>query len=203
MALLNSEVLRLKAELGYNVLGVGAEPYVGILAIFNQVVQAYLTAGATTTSATSVTASTAPALVTLTLASATGFSVGDMVVLDVDSRQETAMIQSLTGSTIAVLLTKDHGGAYPVTVDGGETIVRENLHRIRLVKEAMVAAMTTAGLKRAEDIEWYQAQKGGSSLFGELQTQLNYWRNELAAAVGLENMHNPMARGGGQCSVPC
>lgn len=202
MALLTSEVLRLKAELGYNVLGVGAEPYVGILAIFNQVIQQYLTAGATTTSATAVTASTSPALVTLSLADPTGFAVGASVVLDVDSRQETATVQSLTGSTITVLLMKDHGGTYPVTVDGGETIVREALQRIRAVKEAMGQAATTAGLKRAEDIEWYQSRKGGSSLFDELNGQLNYWRNELAAAVGIENRWDARSSGS-QSSVPC
>ena len=61
MALLTSELMRIRAELGYNALGVGAEPYVGITAVFDQIVKVYLNAGATTTSATAVTAADATA----------------------------------------------------------------------------------------------------------------------------------------------
>lgn len=199
--LFDSEVLRIKHELGYNVLGIGAEPYVGIFAIFSQVVQAYLTRGAQTTSPTAVAASAAPVPVTLTLVDATGFSAGAMVVLDVDARQETAMIQSLNGLTITLLLTKTHSGTYPITVDGGETIVRENLSHIRAVKERMGAASKTAGLRQAEDIGWFQGQKG-STVFDELKGQLDYWRGELAAAVGLEDQHRARTFGS-QFSVPC
>jgi hypothetical protein len=212
VALLNSEVLRIKAELGFNVLGVGATPYFGVISIFDQIIQTYLTAGATTTSLTTVTAAAPPAPVQILLASATGFSAGDRVVLDVDSRQEPAIVESLSGNLITVLLSIDHGNAggtlsYPVTVDGGETIVREALRRVLAVKVKMEAAMGLAGLKRAEDVEWYQGTKGGSSLFGDLAGQLNYWRMELAKALGMGEMYRQMqaqtSGSGGQSAVPC
>ena len=53
MALLESEIIRLRFECGYNLLNAGAEPYVSVVAIFNQVIATYMQAGATTTSSTS------------------------------------------------------------------------------------------------------------------------------------------------------
>ncbi len=56
MALLDSEIARIKAELGYNLLTTGAVPYIGVTQVFEQVIQQNVLAGAKTTSATVVTA---------------------------------------------------------------------------------------------------------------------------------------------------
>ena len=56
MALLDSEIARIKAELGVTVVGIGAEPYIGITRLFENIIQQYTTGGATTTRPTSVTA---------------------------------------------------------------------------------------------------------------------------------------------------
>lgn len=194
MALLDSEVLRIKAELGYNQVGLGALPSIGHVAIFEQVIQPYLTAGASTTSVTAVTAASVPTPVTLTLASMTGVSPFALVVLDVDSRQEEATISSVDtmASTITVLLSGEHGDAtgmaYPVTVDGGESNVRRILREISRVKAQFSSAASRGGLKRAEDVEWFQDRDGGSSLIGDLQKMLAFWRAELASALGVANM---------------
>jgi hypothetical protein len=45
MSLLDSEVERIKAELGYNVLTIGALPYVGFSQLFANVLQPYTSAG--------------------------------------------------------------------------------------------------------------------------------------------------------------
>ena len=119
MALLDSEIARIKAELGYNLLTTGALPYIGITQVFEQVIQDNVLAGASTTSTTAVSAQSTPTPVGITLASATGFAAGVRVVLDVDDRQETATVQSMSGSVITVQLTGVHSGTYPVTVDGG------------------------------------------------------------------------------------
>ena len=74
MALSNAELERIKAELGYNVLTIGALPYVGFSQMFTNVVQAYMSSGASTTSSTAVTAATTATPATLTLASGTGFT---------------------------------------------------------------------------------------------------------------------------------
>src|SRR5690348_14104294 len=117
MALLDAEIARIKAELGYNLLSQG-QIYIGTAAIFEQVIQVYLGAGATTTSSTAITGDGTPK--SLTLALATGFSSGARVVVDVDGRQETVTVQALSGTTLTALFTNTHSGSYPVTVEGGE-----------------------------------------------------------------------------------
>lgn len=186
MALLTSEITRIKAELGYPLLSSSAEPFVGIVAIFEQVIQPYLLAGATTTSSTTVVAASSPTPVTLTLASVTGVTTGGRLVVDVDARQETATIQSLSGSTVVVMLQKAHTGTYPVTVEGGESIIRETLGAIADVKRKLAANYGAGALKRVDEIEFYQAGTE-ETYFGILGKNLTFWRNELAGLLGVEN----------------
>ena len=156
MALTQAELRRLKFELGYNVVGAGAEAYISVVAVFEQVIQTYLTSGATTTSSTAVPAATSPTPVALTLTSAVGFNAGDRIWLDVDDRQESATIQSASPPAITVLLTKAHSGTYPVTVESGETIVRELLGKIRLVDDAQMAVgLAAGGVKKADEVEFF------------------------------------------------
>lgn len=185
MALLDSEIARIKAELGYNLLTTGAVPYIGVTQVFEQVIQENVTSGATTTSSTSVTAASSPTPVTLTLASVTGFTAGDRAVVDVDTRQELATVQAVGVSSITLLLSKAHTGTYPVTVEGGESLVRECLRRIIDVKTSLASSQGEGALKKVDEIEFYQT---GSSLFGTLGNQLMFWRNELAAALGVPNL---------------
>jgi len=187
MALLASELARVKYELGYNTLDAGAEPYVSVVALFDQVIQKYLTNGASTTSSTVVPAASAPTPVDLTLASTTGFSAGDRVVIDVDSRQELVQVQSIAATTITVLLSLAHTGNYPVTVEGGESIVREILNRLYSLSASLGGlAVSTAGIKRVDEIEFF-----GSSEINRIR-QLNdlrmKWRDELASVLGVTNM---------------
>lgn len=190
MALSTSEVQRIRKALGYNVLSAGAEPYITYVAVFDRVVQAYLSGGAATTSSTTVAAASTPTVVALALASATGITAGDRVVIDVDSLQEVATIRSITGSAISVALTLAHTGTYPVVVEGGETMVRELLRKIAVVDTQLDAAVSTAGLKRAEDIEWYQSSSGfgGSAQLGALYAQRDTLRDELAMLLGVPNL---------------
>lgn len=198
MALLDSEVARIKYELGYNLLSVGAVPYIGVAAIFEQVVQPYLGAGASTTSATAVTAATSATPVTLTLASGTGFASGCRVVIDVDDRQEIVTAQNVSGASLTVLLAKAHTGTYPVTVEGGESMVREVLSRLRTVGEKLASAATKAGIKRVDEIEFFGSSSSGmSGVFRELTRQRDSWRDELAALLGVQRMNG----GGGGGAV--
>ena len=157
MALTASELVRLKAALGYPVTTIGAEPYISYVQVFDQVILPYTQGGASTTSSTTVAAATTPTVVTLTLALATGFTAGDRAIVDVDSFQETPVIRSVSGSTISVVLSLAHTGTYPVTVEGGESMLRALLKQLAAVEAQFSQVVQTAGLKRAEDIEWYQA----------------------------------------------
>jgi bifunctional DNA-binding transcriptional regulator/antitoxin component of YhaV-PrlF toxin-antitoxin module len=212
VALLDSEVARIKYELGYNVLAVGAEPYIGIVAVFDQVIQPYTTAGAATTSSTPVTAATSPTPQTLVLASATGFNVGDVVVVDVDSRQERATIQALSGASATAQLSLAHSGTYPVTVEGGETIVREILRELRLLSTGMNGTSGTIstirsrlGLKKVDDVEFFG---GGNTLASQGRDPLTsllelreYWRDELAGLLGIPRLNDKRNSGGSEVSV--
>lgn len=208
MALLDSEIARIKYELNFNLLSVGAEPYIGVAAIFSQVIQPFLGGGATTTSSTVVVAASTPTPVTITLASGTGFTAGARVVIDVDDRQDVVTAQSVTGASLVVALSNAHTGTYPVTVEGGESIIREILTAIRNVKNQMGSLASsssisagTGGLKRVDDVEFHPLSSSASSssttAFGELGAQLVFWRNELASALGLGG-----SRGGAQrCAI--
>lgn len=191
MALTTSELRRIKSELGYNVLASGAEPYIGVHAVFEQVVQTYMTAGASTTSSTAVTAASAPTPVTLTLASATGFAAFDRVVVDVDDRMEVATVSVVSGSTIVLLLSKAHSGTYPVQVEGGEGLVRQILHRIDLLQRPggmIEKAVTTAGVKKADEVEFFGTGTEGRSRINEVERKLATYRQELADALGVVNL---------------
>lgn len=189
MALLDSEIARCKYELGYNLLTIAAEPYIGVARVFELVIQPNLLAGAKTTSATAVTAVAAGALAspaTLTLADATGFSAGDRVIIDVDSRQEAATVQSVSGATITVLLSKTHSGTYPVTVERGESVVREILARLRDIADKLgTTILQQTGIKKVDEIEFFGGMQG---VRREMQRMQDYWRNELAAALGVRNL---------------
>jgi hypothetical protein len=198
VALLTSELRRIREELGYNVLDAGADPYISVHAVFDTVIATYMQGGASTTSSTTVTAASTATPVTLTLASATGFTAGDKVAIDVDDRYEQAHVQTVSGSTITVLLTLAHSGTYPVTVDGGEMIVREILREIAKVKGKMSNAASTAGLKRADEVEWYPGRKGNGP-FDALRAMLDFWRDELATTLGVQNLRK--ARWGGAVPV--
>ncbi len=199
MALTDAEIWRCKAELGFNLLETGAEPYIGTTAVFNQVIQLYMSAGAATTSSTAVTAATTPTPVTLSLASGTGFSAFDRVAIDVDERQEIPTVQSVSGNNIVVLLMKAHTGTYPVTVEAGESIVREILTKIRAVKSRMSTTFGTGSLKKVDELEWYQS--GTQTQFGNLGSEIDYWRNELSAALGVPSMWSVRRAAGATLSV--
>lgn len=178
MALSTADITRIKAELGWNVLTVGAEPFIGVAAIFSQVIQPFMTSGATTTTSSAVTASSTPAPATLVLTDPTGFSAGDRVFVDVDDLQESGTIRSLSGSNLGVLLRLAHTGTYPVTVDGGEGIVREILKNIRDVKRELGQTFGEGAIKQVDELGFYATRD--RTMFGNIGDQLKYWRRELS-----------------------
>lgn len=189
MALLTSEIVRLKYECGFNVLQAGAEPYVSVVAIFDQVIATYMQAGATTTSSTSVTAASEPTPVALTLASASGFAAGARVWVDVDTRQEVATVQSISGSVITLQLQRAHSGTYPVTVDGGEGIIRSLLRRLDKLQEAIGSSHEAAGIKTVDEIEFFgnSYSSGGGGRVKALYDAQARTRDELCSALGVQN----------------
>jgi len=187
MALTDPEIRRIKYELGANVLSFDSAPYIGTAQVFENVIQQNVLSGAETTSATAVTAATTPTPATLVLASATGFATGDKVIIDVDSRRESATIGNLAGTSMTVLLGNAHSGTYPVVVESGETIVRDILHALvaigeKLGLDADGIAISAAGIKRVDEI-WFK-DGVGQTPHRELLKVQDYWRTRLGIAVG-------------------
>ena len=199
MALSAAELLRIRAELGFNVLSNGAEPFIGITSLFDTVIAQYMTAGAATTCVelVAVAGTTTPA--SITLASATGFAQGARVWLDVDDRLESTTVQSLAGAVAVVDISKAHTGTYPVYVDGGEAMVRDILNTIKATKAKMGTIFGTGALKKVDEIEWYGSAT--KTQFGMLGDQLMFWREELASLLGAPNCWRSKRGAGSSISV--
>lgn len=200
MAFSTQELYRVKRELGYHLLTVGSLPYIGYSALFESVINTNIDAEVATTAtlATAIAASTTPAPQSLTLASATGFSAGARVYVDVDSRQELATIGSLTGSVISVLLGKAHAGTIPVALEGPIPIARDILRKIEDVRDEMARTFGDGAIRKVDEVEFFDQR--GRTLFGSLGEQLMSWRDELASVLGVANGWR-VARGGGGGSV--
>lgn len=205
MALLPSELARIKFELGFNQLNIGAEPYISVTRYFEQIVLPNLNSGALTTSTTVVTAvpvGSGPAPVSITLASVAGVNLLDRLIIDVDLAQEEATVQSVTGSAVVVSLAKAHGsaGAYPVSVEGGESIVRQYLARCRKIADRIEAFGPRAGVKKADEVEFFGgSSRGGKepSGFRTLEEMQQYFRSELCTLLFGVGSIQQLVRGNG------
>jgi hypothetical protein len=206
MALLDSEIRRIRKEVGINILTVNAEPWIGVTALFENVIQANATAGAITTSSTAVSATGGdPAFVTLTLASVTGFHAAppDRVIVDVDAVQEAASVQSITGSTITIALALAHSGTYPVTVEGGESLIRDQLRRIITLGDQIITMAASAGVKKADEVEFHSAREAIITLgpVGALWRQREWERKELCELLGIIYPREVMSGGSAAVSA--
>jgi len=188
MAFTDSEITRIRYELGYNTLDSGAEPYISVVALFEQVIQQYVRTATATTSTTAVVAATTPTPATLTLGSLGSIVAGDRVVIDVDQRQEIATVQAIAGATITVLLTKAHAGTYPVGLESGETIARDILRKLDIVSSKLGStAVSAAGLQQVDEIIFDTGNGTAGSVLARLRDARMYWRDELAGALGVTN----------------
>jgi hypothetical protein len=198
MALLDSEVARIKAELGYPLLD-QANAYIGITLLFEQIVQPYLGSGATTTSSTSVTPTSPITPQSITLTSGTGFASLARVVVDVDARQEIVTAQLVSGATLTALFTKTHSGSYPVTVEGGESLVRGKLAELATAHIERGKSKGRGALKEITgDLGWYDTKM---TAFASVSQEIATLRDELAALLGVENLWNRKRAAGARLSV--
>ena len=203
MALLTSELDRIRHEMGYNLLRVGAEPWVGISSLFDNVIAPYTRSGALTTSSSEVAGplypGAPPTQSVIKLTDPTGFNSGDRIIVDVDDAQEALTVQGMTGPLLLGMFSKAHNRTYSVTVEGGESIIREILVNIRNVKAKMADSYGTGALKQVDEISFYEAQ--GQTYFGLLGGQLCFWRDELASALGIRSMWKRRSGGGSRLAV--
>ncbi len=202
MPFTDAEVKRIKHELGQNTLNVGADAYIGVHQAVEVVVNSYIDAEVSTTSTTQVTASSPAVPATITLTSATGFSDGMRVMVDVDGRREWVTVQNLSGASLTALFTKNHGdsggSAYPVYAEGSIPIVKDILAKIATAKDELASTFGEGALKKVDEIEFYQT---GQTLFGATGDALRYWRDELSVALGIPNLWHRRQSAGSSVSV--
>lgn len=202
VSLLDSEVVRIKAELGYALLTHNAGPNVGnLLALFDQVIAPHVHTGALSTCTTLVEATATPTARTLALVGAGTVAAGATVVIDVDSRQEKATVRSATADEITCLLSKAHGpGLYPVAVEGGESMIRGILAELTKLTNTIASLRNRVGVSKVDEIELF----GGGSTLGSVGVdplthvfQLREsWRDELAHALGIRRLNSARAGAG-------
>ena len=200
-----SELQFLKYALGINQLTVGAEPLVGITRYFEQIVVPFLNYGTLTSSATVVNAvapGNGPTSVALTLASAAGISVYDTVVVDVDASSEQATVSSVSGSVIVVQLTLSHGavGAYPVEQEGGSSRCRYFMSCLRRIDQRIDRAGPKAGVKKADEVEFFGGAHGRAKeagVFQTLESMRDHFRRELCLLLFGVGSIQELSRGGG------
>ena len=193
-----SELWRIRRELGYPAETIGALPYIDLVVIFEQVILPYTQAGADTSSPTIVET---PGPASLYLESVTGFHAWDRVFVDVDDMQESATIQTVdaTNKIISVILEKQHGagGSYPVIVDGGVAQARRLLRLIDRITVQIEDASSRAGIKKVDEIEFFgNVRSGKSTAFEELREQREDARRELAELLGVQYLRG-LRRGPG------
>ena len=176
--LLQSELSRVMQELGYSGLTLSALPYAfdGITQIFLQVLQPYIQQGNLTTASTTVMANANPTLTTITVASLssnptsgpTTMVVGDTLIVDQGIYQERSYIQAITGNNIQCLLQNPHTGIYPVTVEGGESIVRDRLRDCVNIQLQISGIAPQLGVKKTDEVEFFAIVdcSGGASASG-------------------------------------
>lgn len=142
--LLHSELIEIKHELGYHLIGVQGEPYISYVAIFELVIQPYLDGGPSTTSSTLVISPGSVSSTALTVADPTGITPGTVLVVDVDSLAETCTAQSVTGSVVQLLLSKPHQGTYPVVIQSTGVMTSSSTSVAAITQPPMPVTITVA-----------------------------------------------------------
>lgn len=183
--LTTDELARIKAELGDNILSINALPYIGIKSVYSQVILDNVVSSDTAATSTSTTISQATVdaggATTITVASATGLSVGTRIQIDVDSQRETCTVRNVSGTTISIIAKKPHSGTYPVEIESPLTLVRGTLSDLlSLEQNQFLDAYAQAGIKRVDEVEF--ADNGA---FGALTAQRQMLRARLASQLGL------------------
>lgn len=198
--MLRSEELdRIKYELGVSVTRIGAEPYLTYVAIFDRVVQPYLYDNSTTAS-TSVGPSGGPTPITVAAnpipPNGVGltFTVGTSVLVDVGPAAEQVTVMAVAGLVLTVSpLVNSHTAPYPVAPVGSEQIVRGILTRIVNIQTQMDnIAPLTAGVEQVDEAKLVPNASGkrgrSEDKFASLVRQRDQARNDLADAIGFENL---------------
>lgn len=179
--LTDDECARIKSECLDHVLATGANPYITTKYVYDLIRDNVVSSSVAPT--TSSTAVSTPGAAVLTLASITGFTAGQRVVLDDDDARETVTIRAVAGNTISVVCRYAHAGTYRVQVESPVTIVRGILSDLITTEQGERSQFLTAGIKRADEVEFFGRGEGSvSDVMAERRARL---RDQLARTCGI------------------
>lgn len=178
MALSDSEIERIRAELLDQLTDAAAEPYLGHRGIY-AVIQDNVSGSSTAATTSSSTVST-PGATTITVASASGISAGTRLVIDCDRQREVVTVRNVSTLTLSIVCQKTHSGTYPVEIESALTLVRGLLQDLSDLEVREQEAYASLGLKRVDDVEW-----SDDGIARRIHAQRSVLRQRLAAACGL------------------
>jgi hypothetical protein len=182
----DGEAQRLRYELGLNVVGIGAEPYIGHAQIIS-VIQSYLVSDVQAVAYSSA-AVTATGSNVITLDSVVGISQGTPLILDCDDSFERVTTKRVVGSTVVVNCRKTHGANFPVEIESGLTMVRCKLWTLATLEEKIAEAADAAGLKQVDEVVFQDANSATTTVLGMLKAQQAMHRRELASLVNMQEI---------------
>jgi len=157
----DADIVRIRAELGDNIVAALANPYIGVRTVYG-VIQEYVQTEVVPTSSATTVSTAGPTV--LTLASVSGLAVGSRVVIDADDAREVCSVRAVAGLTISVVCRKTHSGTYPVEVENPLTIVRGLLADLETISLRERSLFDSAGVKKVDEIEFFSAAEGGTAL---------------------------------------
>jgi len=157
----DADIVRIRAELGDNIVAALANPYIGVRTVYG-VIQEYVQTDVVPTSSATTVSTAGPTV--LTLASVSGLAVGSRVVIDADDAREVCSVRAVAGLTISVVCRKTHSGTYPVEVENPLTIVRGLLADLETISLRERSLFDSAGVKKVDEIEFFSAAEGGTAL---------------------------------------
>lgn len=175
------EMDRLRAELGFNVLTIGAVPYIPHVVIFDLIRDYVSSTFDPTTSSTAVSAA-GPS--TITVADATNIVQFGQYVIDTGAQQEVVTCGNIATTTFSGVFAKTHSGTYPVERESRLTLVRTILAKLTTLEDVIYRAMSQSGIKKVDEIEFF-GSSGESSRLQQLTDTRTMLRRELAARVNL------------------
>lgn len=191
----DGELQRLRYELGFNVVGIGAEPYIDHAQI-PSTIQSYLFSDVQAV-AYSATAVTTPGSVDLHLDCVTGISQGTPVVIDCDDSFERVTVKKVNAleSLITVNCKRLHGTPFPVEIESGLSMVRVKLWTLASLEGRILDAADAAGLKSVDEVVFQDAK--ATSVLATLLRQQQVHRRELASLVNLNDVLSPTGSNAG------
>ena len=183
------EMNRMRAELGFNVVSSGAQPFISHVQVFD-LIRDYVSSTYDPTTSSSAVTAVGPA--NITVADATNVVQFGAYVIDTGAQQEVVVCGNIATTTFSGVFAKLHSGTYPVERESPLTLVRQILARLTTLEDKIFQATGQAGIKAVDEIEFFGAANERSRLEQMFDVR-DRLRKELASRVNLSTFVRQVA----------